>query len=209
MAKSHTSTQPKLRIVPLGGLGEIGKNMTVFELGNDAIVVDTGLMFPANDMLGVDYIIPDFRYLQERKDLKIHAFLYTHGHEDHTGAVTHVINAFQGVPIYATPLTAGLLSNKLKEARLTQMTTVHTFTRATRSRSGRSPSTASTSTTASRSVSASAFTRRGASSFTPVTTNSTIRRSTASPPTMRASPRFNRSCRTTPPTPTRRAASFC
>lgn len=127
MAKSHTTTQPKLRIIPLGGLGEIGKNMTVFELGNDAIIVDTGLMFPANDMLGVDYIIPDFRYLQERKDLKIHAILYTHGHEDHTGAVTHVINAFQGVPIYATPLTAGLLGNKLKEARLTQMTKIHTF----------------------------------------------------------------------------------
>jgi ribonuclease J len=117
----------KLRIIPLGGLGEIGKNMTVFELGNDAIIVDTGLMFPANDMLGVDYIIPDFKYLQERKDLKIHAILYTHGHEDHTGAVEHVINAFQGTPIYATPLTAGLLENKLKEARMTQYTRLNTF----------------------------------------------------------------------------------
>jgi ribonuclease J len=117
----------KLRIIPLGGLGEIGKNMTVFELGNDAIIVDTGLMFPANDMLGVDYIIPDFKYLQERKDLKIHAILYTHGHEDHTGAVEHVINAFQGTPIYATPLTAGLLENKLKEARMTQYTRINTF----------------------------------------------------------------------------------
>lgn len=125
MAKTNSNL--KIRIIPLGGLGEIGKNMTVFEMGNDAIIVDTGLMFPANDMLGVDYIIPDFKYLQERKDLKIHAILYTHGHEDHTGAVQHVINAFQGTPIYATPLTAGLLENKLKEARLTQYTKINTF----------------------------------------------------------------------------------
>ena len=88
MAKS----KPKLRIVPLGGCGEVGKNMTVIELGNDAIIVDTGVMFPANDMLGIDYIIPDFRYLTERKDLHIHGIVYTHGHEDHTGAVSHVID---------------------------------------------------------------------------------------------------------------------
>src|SRR5687768_16724609 len=110
--------KPKLRIIPLGGLGEIGKNMTVFEIGNDAIIVDTGIMFPANDMLGVDYIIPDFRYLLERKDLKIHAVFYTHGHEDHTGAVSHVIDQLRGVPIYATPLTAGLLEVKLRDARV-------------------------------------------------------------------------------------------
>ncbi|MCU0463114.1 MAG: ribonuclease J [Anaerolineae bacterium] len=122
---------PKLRIVPLGGMSEIGKNMTVFEMGNDAIVIDTGLMFPANDMLGVDYIIPDFSYLvhrvKEKRDLKLHAILYTHGHEDHTGAVTHVIDAFQGTPIYATPLTAGLLENKLREGRLTQHTQINVF----------------------------------------------------------------------------------
>lgn len=117
----------KLRIVPLGGLGEIGKNMTVFELGNDAIIVDTGIMFPANDMLGVDYIIPDFRYLLERKDLKIHGIVYTHGHEDHTGAVAHVIEAFKGVPIYATPLTAGLLELKLIDAKLHTATKINVF----------------------------------------------------------------------------------
>lgn len=121
MAKS------KLRIVPLGGLGEIGKNMTVFELGNDAIIIDTGIMFPANDMLGVDYIIPDFRYLVERKDLTIHGIVYTHGHEDHTGATAHVVEAFKGVPIYATPLTAGLLEVKLREARLLDHTTINVF----------------------------------------------------------------------------------
>ncbi|MDX1993145.1 MAG: ribonuclease J [bacterium] len=119
--------RPKLRIIPLGGLGEIGKNMTVFEIGNDAIIIDTGLMFPANDMHGVDYIIPDFRYLQNRTDLNILAILYTHGHEDHIGAAEHVVEAFPGVPIYATPLTAGLLEVKLKEARLTDQTQLNVF----------------------------------------------------------------------------------
>jgi ribonuclease J len=119
--------KPKLRIIPLGGLGEIGKNMTVFEMGNNAIIIDTGIMFPANDMHGVDYIIPDFRYLLERTDLKIHGILYTHGHEDHTGAVAHVIDAFPGVPIYATPLTAGLLEVKLRDARLIGKTKVNIF----------------------------------------------------------------------------------
>ena len=117
----------KLRVVPLGGCGEIGKNMTVIELGNDAIIVDTGIMFPANDMLGVDYIIPDFRYLTERKDLKIHGILYTHGHEDHTGGVAHVVDAIRDVPIYATPLTAALLEVKLRDARLLNETKINVF----------------------------------------------------------------------------------
>ncbi|MCA0456467.1 MAG: ribonuclease J [Chloroflexi bacterium] len=119
--------QPKLRIIPLGGLGEIGKNMTVFELGNDAIILDTGIMFPANDMLGIDYIIPDFKYLTDRKDLKIHGILYTHGHEDHVGATQHVVAAFPKVPIWATPLTAGLIKLKLGEAQLDKSTTMNVF----------------------------------------------------------------------------------
>jgi ribonuclease J len=119
--------QPKLRIVPLGGLGEIGKNMTVFELGNDAIVVDSGIMFPANDMLGVDYIIPDFRYLLERDNLKVHGILYTHGHEDHTGAVQHVVEALPGVPLWATPLTGGLLEVKLRDAGVYGHTKLNVF----------------------------------------------------------------------------------
>lgn len=117
----------QLRIVPLGGLGEIGKNMTVFELGQDAIIVDTGVMFPANDMLGVDLIIPDFRYLLERKDLKIHGILYTHGHEDHIGAVSYVVDALRGVPLYATPLTSVLLEVKLRDAKLINETTINVF----------------------------------------------------------------------------------
>lgn len=121
MAKSE------LRIIPLGGLGEIGKNMMVVELGNDAIIIDTGIMFPTNDMLGVDYIIPDFRYLLSREDLKLHGILYTHGHEDHTGAVAHVIESLPGTPIYATPLTAALLQVKLQDARLKDKTEIHVF----------------------------------------------------------------------------------
>lgn len=117
----------KLRIIPLGGLGEIGKNMTVIEMGNDAIIIDTGIMFPANDMHGVDYIIPDFRYLLERKDLTIHAILYTHGHEDHTGAIAHVVEAFPGIPVYATPLTSALLQVKLRDANLLDKTKVNVF----------------------------------------------------------------------------------
>ncbi len=121
MAKSE------LRIVPLGGLGEIGKNMMVVEMGNDAIIIDTGIMFPTNDMFGVDYIIPDFRYLLSREDLKLHGILYTHGHEDHTGAVAHVIESLPGTPIYATPLTAALLQVKLQDARVKDKTEVNVF----------------------------------------------------------------------------------
>jgi len=102
----------KVRIIPLGGLGEIGKNMTVFEYGNEAFIIDTGIMFPTNDMHGVDYIIPDFGYLTERTDLNIRAIFYTHGHEDHIGAVNHVIDAFPDVTLYATKLTAGLIEVK-------------------------------------------------------------------------------------------------
>jgi ribonuclease J len=119
--------KPKIRIVPLGGLGEIGKNMTVFEWGNEAIIIDTGIMFPANDMHGVDYIIPDFRYLTERKDLKVHGIIYTHGHEDHIGAVSHVIEAFPNTPIYATPLTAGLIDWKIRDAGLSDKTRINRF----------------------------------------------------------------------------------
>lgn len=108
----------KVKIIPIGGLGEIGKNMMVIEYNNEAIIIDTGIMFPENDMLGIDYIIPDYNYLLDQKDrLKIHAILVTHGHEDHTGAIAHVVSDFN-VPIYGTKLTAGLLKVKLKNASL-------------------------------------------------------------------------------------------
>lgn len=100
-----------LRIVPLGGLGEVGKNMMAIEYGENILIIDTGIMFPENDMLGIDYIIPDFRYLQDKVS-KIRAIIVTHGHEDHTGAIRHVLDMVQA-PIYATGLTRGLLEVKL------------------------------------------------------------------------------------------------
>jgi ribonuclease J len=101
----------KLRIIPLGGLGEVGKNMMAYEYGEDILLVDTGLMFPENDMLGIDYIIPDFQYLLDKRQ-NVRGIIVTHGHEDHTGAINHVLEEI-GAPIYATPLTRGLLEVKL------------------------------------------------------------------------------------------------
>lgn len=118
---------PKFKITPIGGLGEIGKNMTLFEMDGDGFLIDCGIMFPANDMHGVDYIIPDFRWLEERTDLRLHGICYTHGHEDHIGAVQHIVQAFPDLPLYATPLTTGLLEVKLKNARLLKETEIRTF----------------------------------------------------------------------------------
>jgi ribonuclease J len=105
------SKKNKLRIIPLGGLGEVGKNMMAYEFRGDIIVVDAGIMFPENDMLGVDYIIPDFEYLLKRKD-RVRGLIITHGHEDHIGAIQHFTQQIN-VPIYATPLTRGLIEAKL------------------------------------------------------------------------------------------------
>jgi len=105
-----------LRIIPLGGLGEVGKNMMVYEYGENIMIVDTGLMFPENDMLGIDYIIPDFQYLLDNRH-KVRGIVVTHGHEDHTGAITHVMGEIDA-PIYATRLTRGLLEVKLSRAGL-------------------------------------------------------------------------------------------
>lgn len=105
-----------LRVIPLGGLGEIGKNMMLFEYGDDVIAIDCGLMFPTEDMLGVDLVVPDIGYIIEnRKNLR--AIFITHGHEDHTGALPYILKQVN-VPVYATPLAHGLISVKLKEARL-------------------------------------------------------------------------------------------
>ncbi|MBI5285166.1 MAG: ribonuclease J [Chloroflexi bacterium] len=109
-----------LRVIPLGGLGEIGKNMMLFEYGDDVIAVDCGLMFPAEDMLGIDLVIPDVSYIIEnRKNLR--AIFITHGHEDHTGALPYILRQIN-VPVYCTPLAHGLITVKLKEARLLQST---------------------------------------------------------------------------------------
>ncbi|MGA2819294.1 MAG: ribonuclease J [Anaerolineales bacterium] len=114
----------ELRILPLGGLGEIGKNMMLIETPSDALIIDAGLMFPENDMLGIDYIIPDFRSILDRKG-KVRGIIVTHGHEDHTGAIAHVAEEF-GTRIYATPLTRGLLEVKLSRAGLLGRTSLQT-----------------------------------------------------------------------------------
>ena len=111
--RENKREQKKLSIIPLGGLGEIGKNMTAFVYGNDMILVDAGLAFPDDDMLGVDLVIPDTTFLQENKE-KFKAIFLTHGHEDHIGALPYVMKDFD-VPVYGTPLTLGILSGRLKE----------------------------------------------------------------------------------------------
>ena len=105
------SKHGKLKIIPLGGLGEVGKNMTAYEFQNQILIVDAGIMFPKNDMLGIDYIIPDYEYLRGKAD-KVLGIVITHGHEDHIGAIHHVLNDMP-VPVYGTPLTIGLIEGKL------------------------------------------------------------------------------------------------
>ncbi len=115
----------KLRIIPLGGLGEVGKNMMVYEYGENILVVDAGLMFPENDMLGIDYIIPDFNYVIERADW-VRGIVITHGHEDHTGAIAHLVDKVNA-PIYATPLTRGLVEAKLSKGGLINKVRLNTI----------------------------------------------------------------------------------
>ncbi len=113
--REQISEKP-IRIIPLGGLGEIGKNITLFEYDGDMFLVDCGMSFPDDDTPGVDIVIPDFTYVLENKD-KIKGLVVTHGHEDHIGAIPYLLRNFN-LPIYATRLTIGLISGKLKESRL-------------------------------------------------------------------------------------------
>lgn len=114
----------KLKIIPLGGLGEIGKNMTAYEFGSDIIVVDCGMGFPDEDMYGVDIVLPDISYLRANAE-KIRGLILTHGHEDHIGAVPYVLRELD-IPIYTTPLTAALVELKLEEHELLYNTQIFT-----------------------------------------------------------------------------------
>jgi ribonuclease J len=116
-------TEQTLRVIPLGGLGEIGRNMMLLEFGDDIIVIDCGLMFPEEEMLGVDLVIPDFSYLRENSE-KLRAVFLTHGHEDHVGALPYFLREFS-CPIYGAKLTQGLVRVKLEEHRLLKKTTLH------------------------------------------------------------------------------------
>ena len=118
MAAKNTKNgrRGKLKVIPLGGLGEIGKNVTCFEYGNEIILVDCGIAFPEDDMLGIDLVIPDFTYLYKNRE-KVKGVFLTHGHEDHIGSIPYLLRELS-IPIYGTKLTLGLLENKLKEHRI-------------------------------------------------------------------------------------------
>lgn len=122
MANKQTK---KLRVIPLGGVDEIGKNMTAIEYGEDIVVIDCGSIFPKEDMYGIDLVIPDFSYLERNRD-KVKAFLITHGHEDHIGSLPYVLKKVDA-PIYCTGLTRALIEYKLKEHKLTgaDIRTIH------------------------------------------------------------------------------------
>ena len=113
--KKISSSKGELSVIPLGGLGEIGKNLTVFRYDNDIVIVDCGLKFPEEDMLGIDFVIPDVQYLIENKD-KILGIFITHGHEDHIGALPFILPRLD-VPLYCSRLAAGMIANKMEDAR--------------------------------------------------------------------------------------------
>ncbi len=123
MAKPN---KKRLRVIPLGGMGEVGKNITVYEYGNDIIIVDVGVGFPEDEMFGVDLVIPDITYLAD-KTQRIRGIFITHGHEDHIGSLPYLLEELGNPPIYGTPLTLGLISVKLRERHLLEKATLITL----------------------------------------------------------------------------------
>src|SRR5208283_4886594 len=120
VAMPEKQTGPTLKVIPLGGLGEIGLNMMVLEYEDTIVIVDSGLMFPEDEMLGIDIVIPDFSYLLKKRD-RVAALVVTHGHEDHIGAIPFLIRELS-IPIYGTALTLALIREKLREHNLLDRT---------------------------------------------------------------------------------------
>ncbi|MBO0795192.1 MAG: ribonuclease J, partial [Ktedonobacteraceae bacterium] len=116
-------TAEKIRFIPLGGLGEVGKNMMVVEYGDDIIIVDVGVMFPDDEMFGVDLVIPDVNYLLDKKE-RIRGILITHGHEDHVGGLPYILPTLGFPPLFATRLTQGLITVKLKEHKMLEKASI-------------------------------------------------------------------------------------
>ncbi len=125
--KNKAQVAPGLRVIPLGGLGEIGKNMLVLEVEEQMLIIDAGLMFPTSDMHGIDIVIPDAGYVLDRLD-KVRGIVLTHGHEDHIGALPFFVESGLRAPVYATALTRGLLEVKLREEKLLGDIVLHTVT---------------------------------------------------------------------------------
>ncbi len=122
--RGKAKAKPSIKVIALGGLEEIGKNMTVLEYGNDIVIIDCGLAFPEDDMLGIDLVIPDISYLAKNTD-KIRGIVLTHGHEDHIGALPYILKQLN-VPVFGTLLTLGLLENKLREHKMVDKVRLHT-----------------------------------------------------------------------------------
>ena len=126
----------KLRIIPLGGLEEVGKNIMALEYENDIIIIDAGMSFAGPDMLGVDYIVPDVSYLEQRR-ANIRGIVFTHGHLDHIGAIHYILPKLGNPPLYGTKLTCGLIKNRLEEFELDKSAKIHEFTETTRLKLGK------------------------------------------------------------------------
>ncbi|PIZ76106.1 ribonuclease J [Candidatus Peregrinibacteria bacterium CG_4_10_14_0_2_um_filter_38_24] len=122
--QAYPALKGELKIIPIGGLDEVGKNMTIFEYENDIIIVDMGLEFPGEELLGVDYVIPDVKYLEKNKK-KIRGVFITHGHLDHTGGIPYILPKLDFPPIYSLPLTIGLIEERIKEFKIQKFTKLH------------------------------------------------------------------------------------